>query len=126
MAGVSFVLHDALPLAALFSARLPPELELLEEDELPELELDEFDELEELELLDDDELDELDDELLDDEVVPSHTPRFEYQPQLGQYVGGTLVSAVFAWYSDPWYVTRSPALYVVLEFHAATPLQLTA
>jgi hypothetical protein len=71
---------------------LDEELELLDEDELDEELLD--DELELLlEELDDELLDELLEllledeelELLDDElVVPSHTPRLVYQPQLGQ------------------------------------------
>jgi hypothetical protein len=78
LAGPSLVLHAALPVAGLFNARLPApeldeELELLEDELLldDELELDELLELEELE----------DDELL---VVPSHTPKLVYQPQLGQ------------------------------------------
>lgn len=55
---------------------IPPELELLELDELLEeelLELDELDELEE-ELLELDELLELEDELLEDEVPPPVHP----------------------------------------------------
>jgi hypothetical protein len=72
LAGPSLVLHAALPVAGLFKATLlPPELDELDEEEL-EL-LDDEDELEELL--------ELDEELL---KVPSHTPKFEYQPQLGQ------------------------------------------
>jgi hypothetical protein len=82
--GASFVLHAALPLAALFRAMLPPELELDDDEEL-----DEDDELEDELLEEDEEDDELELEEEDDDEeelleVPSHTPRLVYQPQLGQ------------------------------------------
>jgi hypothetical protein len=81
LAGPSLVLHAALPVAGRFNARLlAPELDDELDDEELELLEDELllDEDEELEL---DELLELDEELL---VVPSHTPKLVYQPQLGQ------------------------------------------
>jgi hypothetical protein len=83
LAGPSLVLHAALPVAGRFNARLlAPELEDELDDEELELLEDEL-------LLDDEELDEelLElDELEDEEllVVPSHTPKLVYQPQLGQ------------------------------------------
>jgi hypothetical protein len=72
--------------------------ELLLEDDEDELLDDELEELLLELLLDDELLDEDEDELLEDEelVVPSHTPRLVYQPQLGQWFGGVFQICTFA------------------------------